>query len=61
MRVAKSWDQFKVMLNVAHPKRKDTLELPLMADFKTDPIAKKGAKEIGQGSLFDRPSDEAAN
>lgn len=32
MRVATSWDHFKQMLDVAHPKRGDTLMLPLMAD-----------------------------
>jgi hypothetical protein len=47
------------MLNVAHPKRGDTLQLPLMADFPTDPIAGKIArKKVKQTSLFD---DEAAN
>jgi hypothetical protein len=34
--------------------RPRALQLPLMADFKTDPIPKKGAKEnIGQRSMFD--------
>lgn len=63
MRVSKNWDQFKTMLNVAHPKRKDTLQLPLMADFETDPILRKGKKETpGQRSLFDDiKNDEAAN
>jgi hypothetical protein len=28
----------KHMLDVAHPKRGDALQLPLMADFSTDPI-----------------------
>ena len=32
MRVSKTWSQFKTMLDVAHPKRGDTLQLPLMAD-----------------------------
>jgi P63C domain len=32
MRVSKTWAQFKNMLDVAHPKRGDTLQLPLMAD-----------------------------
>jgi hypothetical protein len=39
MRVSKTWHQFKLMLDVAHPKRGDTLQLPLMADFATDPIS----------------------
>jgi hypothetical protein len=62
MRVSKNWNQFKLMLEIAHPKRGDTLQLPLMADFKTDPIPPKKQKEdIGQSSLFDPPNDEAAN
>jgi hypothetical protein len=64
MRVSKNWDQFKMMLNVAHPKRKDTLQLPLMAEFETDPVLPKVAKgPIGQRSLFDdlAKKDEAAN
>lgn len=64
MRVSKNWEQFKLMLNVAHPKRKDTLQLPLMADFKTDPVRLKGAKEkrFRQDELaFDAENDEAAN
>lgn len=32
MRVSKSWDQFKLMLDIAHPKRGDTLQLPFLAD-----------------------------
>ena len=32
MRVSKTWQQFKHMLDIAHPKRGDTLQLPLMAD-----------------------------
>jgi len=32
MRVSSTWGQFKVMLDTAHPKRGDTLQLPLMAD-----------------------------
>jgi hypothetical protein len=58
MRVSKSWDQFKLMLDIAHPKRGDTLQLPLMADFETDPIKPKRLPD-GQRSLFD--NDEAAN
>ena len=33
MRVSATWDQFKQMLDIAHPKRGDTLQLPLMSDF----------------------------
>jgi hypothetical protein len=33
MRVSRNWGQFKLMLDTAHPKRGDTLQLPLMADF----------------------------
>jgi hypothetical protein len=32
MRVSKTWDQFKLMLEIAHPKRGDTLQLPVMAE-----------------------------
>jgi hypothetical protein len=47
------------MLDVAHPKRGDTLKLPLMADFETDPIKpKRLPKTTRQASLFD--NDEAA-
>ena len=41
MRVSKNWSQFKLMLDVAHPKRGDTLQLPLMTEFATDPIGPK--------------------
>jgi P63C domain len=32
MRVSQTWDQFKHMLDVAHPKRGDTLQLPFLAE-----------------------------
>jgi hypothetical protein len=48
------------MLDIAHPKRGDTLQLPLMADFKTDPIPKPTTPEEKQASLFDQSNDEAA-
>lgn len=32
MRISKDWDQFKLMLDRAFPKRGDTLQLPFMAD-----------------------------
>lgn len=34
MRVSNTWDHFKLMLDKAHPKKGDTLQLPLMADEK---------------------------
>jgi len=48
MRVSKTWGQFKHMLDLAHPKRGDTLQLLLMADIPepTKPTDK-------QASLFD--------
>jgi hypothetical protein len=59
MRVSKTWNQFKLMLDIAHPKRGDTLQLPLMADFATDPIEhKKAGTPAAQPSLFDPTSDE---
>jgi hypothetical protein len=61
MRVSKTWHQFKPMLDVAHPKRGDTLQLPLMADFATDPIPPKKTKEVvRQQSLFDSELLQAA-
>jgi hypothetical protein len=42
--------------DVAHPKRGDTLQLLLMAEFPTDPKPQK----LKQASLFD-PKEEAAN
>lgn len=48
MRVSKNWNQFRAMLDVAHPKRGDTLQLPLMKDYPTDP-----KRADGQTSLFD--------
>jgi hypothetical protein len=32
MRVARTWDQFKEMLDRAYPKRGDSLQLPLFND-----------------------------
>jgi hypothetical protein len=61
MRVSKSWNQFKLMLNVAHPKRGDTLQLPLMADFPTDPVERKNPRRsVKQASLFDEEAEESA-
>jgi hypothetical protein len=51
MRVSKTWSQFKLMLDQAHPKRGDTLQLPLMLDGPESAVSKpKGAS---QQSLFD--------
>jgi hypothetical protein len=50
MRVSRNWNQFKGMLDVAHPKRGDTLQLPLMADYPTDPPPLPAPK---QPSLFE--------
>lgn len=33
MRVATSWEHFMQMVNIAHPRKNDTLQLPLMSDF----------------------------
>jgi hypothetical protein len=49
MRVSKTWAQFKHMLDVAHPKRGDTLQLPLMADA---PPAQSEEKPLAQGRLL---------
>ena len=49
MRVARSWAQFKQMLDVAHPRRGDTLQLPLMIDPSAP--AQDGVPQ--QTSLFD--------
>jgi hypothetical protein len=62
MRVSKNWNQFKLMLDTAHPKRGDTLQLPLMADFETDPVStKKAEKPEQQQSLFDDDLMERAH
>jgi hypothetical protein len=37
MRVSTSWDQFKIFLDQAHPRRGDTLQLPLMIDVSYAP------------------------
>lgn len=59
MRVSKNWAQFKLMLDLAHPKRGDTLQLPLMADYPTDHVSKRPMdEEPRQHDMFD---DEAAN
>jgi hypothetical protein len=50
--------QFKHMLDVAHPKRGDTRQLPLMSDTSLP----EPEKIAGQGSLFDGLSkNEAAS
>jgi hypothetical protein len=50
MRVARSWAQFKQMLDIAHPRRGDTLQLPLMVD----PGAAAQDEAPPQRSLFDQ-------
>ena len=50
MRVSKTWAQFKHMLDVAHPKRGDTLQLPLMAEWTPSP---EYANQPKQPSLFE--------
>lgn len=39
MRVSTSWDQFKQMIDVAHPKKGETLQLPLMADVPSPALS----------------------
>jgi hypothetical protein len=56
MRVSRTWNQFKTMLDIAHPKRGDTLLLPLMADFVPGQPAASDDPE--QRSLFDEEEDE---
>jgi hypothetical protein len=51
MRVSRTWNQFKLMLDQAHPKRGDTLQLPLMLEGPDMPPAK--IKKVEQKSLFD--------
>ncbi len=50
MRVSKTWAQFKLMLDQAHPKRGDTLQLPLMLEGPDMPAPKP--KKASQESLF---------
>jgi hypothetical protein len=59
MRVSKTWNQFKLMLDQAHPKRGDTLQLPLMLEGPDMP-SPKPTKAIQQKSLFDTDNEEAA-
>jgi hypothetical protein len=49
MRVSKTWALFKSMLDIAHPKRGDTLQLPLMAET---PAPSASDEEPRQGSLL---------
>jgi hypothetical protein len=50
MRVSRTWSQFKLMLDQAHPKRGDTLQLPLMSEGPD--MAPPKPKKVGQKSLF---------
>ncbi len=62
MRVSKTWQQFKQMLDVAHPKRGDTLQLPLMADPAQPPPIIKITEGSAQSEFaFNVPKKEAAN
>lgn len=56
MRVSKTWGQFKAMLDTAHPKRKDTLQLPLM--LEPPPGISKQAPPGGQASLFEKYEEQ---
>jgi hypothetical protein len=56
MRVSKTWGQFKHMLDLAHPRRGDTLQLPLMSDTSLP----EPEKIAGQQSLFDGLSKNEA-
>jgi hypothetical protein len=55
MRVARSWAQFKQMLDLAHPRRGDTLQLPLMMDIVMTPPDEDHQQAPKQASLFDPP------
>jgi P63C domain len=51
MRISTSWDQFKLFLDQAHPKRGDTMQLPLMIDVPSP------AKPIEKLPLFGQSPD----
>jgi hypothetical protein len=51
MRISKSWDQFKSFLDQAHPRRGDTMQLPLMIDVPSP------AKPIEKLPLFEQSPD----
>lgn len=51
MRVASNWGQFKHWLDVAHPRKGETLQLPLMSDPTPAPASD------GQRQLFESASD----
>jgi len=53
MRVARDWNHFKEMLDIAHPKRGDTLSLPLMSEISPAP-------PIEPLPLFSLPSSAVA-
>ncbi len=38
MRVSPNWNQFMLFLDMAHPRRGDTLQLPLMSDFGSNEL-----------------------
>ena len=54
MRVSKSWPQFKLMLDVAHPKRGDTCNCRLWPTLRPTLFRqKKSIDGVKQQSLFD--------
>ncbi|MTV11835.1 hypothetical protein FDV58_36220 [Bradyrhizobium elkanii] len=55
MRVSKTWSQFKLILDVAHPKRGDTLQLPLMAEPPIEPEPEPRPVPSAQADLFGPP------
>jgi hypothetical protein len=50
-----------MMLDQAHPKRGDTLQMPQMIEGPPEPPESAADKSPKQISLFDRLKDEAAN
>lgn len=57
MRISKTWDQFKVYLDEAHPRRGDTLQLPLMLDAPASPPDITPANTNAPLPLFERLND----
>lgn len=54
MRVSKTWGQFKLMLDQAHPKRGDTLQLPLMTEGPEEALKEARPQQVPQErTLFD--------
>lgn len=55
MRVSNNWDHFKVMLDKAHPRKGDTMQLPLMADDEENERPAISTSEQQQLSLLSPP------